>query len=66
MTQHYLLHKQRDNNLVNNSLRPTNSSNTDVVSHPTSVAVNNTSTGNNAHQRGSGINRMSCKIPKTV
>ena len=63
MTQHYLLQKQRDNNLANNSLRPTNVSNTDVVSHSTSVTVNNSSAGNNAHLKGSGINRISCKIP---
>ena len=63
MTQHYLLLKQRDNNLANNSQRPQNSSNPDVGSHQTSIAVNNTSNVNNAHQqRGSGINRMSCKI----
>ena len=72
LTQQYI-HKQqqqqkRDNiNLTspatNNLLRPPSTSTTEISSQSTSVTVNGSvSNGNANHLRGSGINRMSCKI----
>ena len=62
MTQQYLLLQQRDNiGNVNNTLRTTNTLHSEVAPHSTSIIVNTSSTGNNVHLRGSGINRMSCK-----
>ena len=61
-TQQYLL-QQRDNGMNVSSFKPTITlHSTEIPSQSTSILVNAaSSTGNNAHQRGSGINRMSCK-----
>ena len=72
LTQQYI-HKQQQqqkrdgNNLTssaaNNILRPSSTSTTEISSQATSVTVNGSvSNGNANHLRGSGINRMSCKI----
>ena len=64
MMQQYLLPKQRDTVLanINTSLRPVTSPNAEATSQSTSVIVNNNSNTTNIASKGSGINRMSCKL----